>query len=386
MLKPKILFIISNLESGGVSKSMSTLLTVIDKTKYDLSVLIVNPTGVFMSMLPSDITVLHDAKTALFFSKFPNNLFGLVAKGHLFAAVLRFVAAFLMIFNKGIGARLLSKGIVSLPETYDLAVDFNGQQQLYYLVDRVRATVKVSFFHNDYSKWDYYYAMDRKYYPKVDKIYTVSDTCVAALKKYFPIQSSKIGLFENISSLELINELALFPIEEMGVHSIVTVGHLTERKGTRLALDVAEILKNNGFEFRWYFVGQDSKDFDYIEIVQSKGLEAYIHFVGVTPNPYPYVKNADIMVHLASFEGKSIALDEAKLLAKPIVVTNFSTVNDQFEHDYNATITSFEAATIAQDVTELLTNTNLRTKYKQNLEHDRKSNQTELEKLYQLLS
>jgi glycosyltransferase involved in cell wall biosynthesis len=384
-MKKKILFIVSNLESGGVSKSMSTLLTVIDKTKYDISVLIVNPTGVYMSLLPSDITVLQDVKTALFFSKFPNNLFGLIAKGHLFAAVLRFIAAFLMIFNKGLGARLLSKGIVSLPETYDLAVDFNGQQQLYYLVDRVEAKVKVSFFHNDYSKWDYYYAMDRKYYPKVDKIFTVSDTCVAALKKYFPTQSSKIGLFENISSLKLINELALFPIEEMGVHSIVTVGHLTERKGTRLALDVAEILKNNGIEFRWYFVGQDSKDFNYDQIVKSKGLEEYIHFVGVTPNPYPYVKNAKIMVHLASFEGKSIALDEAKLLAKPVIVTDFSTVHDQFEHDYNATITSFVATTIAQDVTELLTNSALRIKYSQNLELDRKSNHTELEKLYQLI-
>jgi glycosyltransferase involved in cell wall biosynthesis len=384
-MKKKILFIVSNLESGGVSKSMSTLLTVIDKTKYDISVLIVNPTGVYMSLLPSDITVLQDVKTALFFSKFPNNLFGLIAKGHLFAAVLRFIAAFLMIFNKGLGARLLSKGIVSLPETYDLAVDFNGQQQLYYLVDRVEAKVKVSFFHNDYSKWDYYYAMDRKYYPKVDKIFTVSDTCVAALKKYFPTQSSKIGLFENISSLKLINELALFPIEEMGVHSIVTVGHLTERKGTCLALDVAEILKNNGIEFRWYFVGQDSKDFNYDQIVKSKGLEEYIHFVGVTPNPYPYVKNAKIMVHLASFEGKSIALDEAKLLAKPVIVTDFSTVHDQFEHDYNATITSFVATTIAQDVTELLTNSALRIKYSQNLELDRKSNHTELEKLYQLI-
>lgn len=384
-MKKKILFIISNLESGGVSKSMSTLLTVIDKNKYDVSVLIVNPIGVFMSLLPSDVTVLKDSKTSLFLSKFPNNLFGLVSKGYFYAAVLRLIAAVVMIFNKGTGARLLSKGIVSLPDAYDLAVDFNGQQQLYYLVDRVRAKVKVSFFHNDYSKWDYYYAMDKKYYPKVAKIYTVSDTCVAAMKKYFPSEASKIALFENISSLELINELALFPIEEMGIHSIVTVGHLTERKGTRLALEVAEILKNNKLQFRWYFVGQDSKDFNYDQIVKSKGLEEYIHFIGVTPNPYPYVKNAKIMVHLASFEGKSIALDEAKLLAKPIVVTDFSTVHDQFEHDYNATITSFVATTIAQDVTELLTNSVLRIKYSQNLELDRKSNHTELEKLYQLI-
>ncbi|MGZ9675081.1 glycosyltransferase [Flavobacterium sp. GNP001] len=383
-MKKKILFIVSNLESGGVSKSMSTLLTVIDKSRFDVSVLIINPTGVFMSLLPSDVTVLKDAKTALFFSKFPNNLLSLIAKGHLFAALLRFVAAFVMIFNKGIGAKLLSKGILTLHDHYDLAVDFNGQQQLYYLVDRVQATVKVSFFHSDYSKWDYYYEMDREYFSKVDKIFTISDICVASLQKYFPNEASKIELFENISSLELINELGSIPID-MGINSIVTVGHLTKLKGTLLALEVAEILKNKGIKFQWYFVGQDSKDFDYVQIVKSKGLKEYIHFVGVTPNPYPYIKNATIMVHLSSFEGKSIALDEAKLLAKPIVVTNFSTVNDQFMHRYNATITSFEPTTVAQDVSDLLNDANLRTKYSKNLEQDRKSNQCELEKLYQLL-
>ena len=383
-MKKRILFIISNLESGGVSKSMSTLLTIIDKSRFDVSVLIVNPTGVFMSLLPSDVTVLKDAKTALFFSKFPNNLFSLIVNGHLFAAVLRFIAAIVMIFNKGIGAKLLSKGIFTLPDHYDLAVDFNGQQQLYYLVDRVQATVKVSFFHSDYSKWDYYYEMDRKYFPKVDKIFTISDICVTALRKYFPHEATKIELFENISSLELINELGSVPID-MGVNSIVTVGHLTKLKGTLLALEVAEILKNKGIKFQWYFVGQDSKDFDYAQMVKSKGLKEYIHFIGVTPNPYPYIKNATIMVHLSSFEGKSIALDEAKLLAKPIVVTNFSTVNDQFVHNYNATITSFDATAIGQDITALLTNSALRTKYSQNLEHDRKSNHAELEKLYQLI-
>jgi glycosyltransferase involved in cell wall biosynthesis len=302
----------------------------------------------------------------------------------LFAALLRFIAAVVMIFNKGIGAKLLSKGIFILPDHYDLAVDFNGQQQLYYLVDRVQATVKVSFFHSDYSKWDYYYEMDRKYFPKVDKIFTISDICVSSLQKYFPNEASKIELFENISSLELINELGSVPIE-MSINSIVTVGHLTKLKGTLLALEVAEILKNKGIKFQWYFVGQDSKDFDYVQMVKSKGLKENIHFVGVTPNPYPYIKNATIMVHLSSFEGKSIALDEAKLLAKPIVVTNFSTVNDQFMHRYNATITSFEPTTVAQDVSDLLNDVNLRTKYSQNLEQDRKSNQCELEKLYQLL-
>ena len=50
MNKKKVLFIISNMESGGVSKSMSSLLNVIDTNRYDVSVFITNPTGVFMEL------------------------------------------------------------------------------------------------------------------------------------------------------------------------------------------------------------------------------------------------------------------------------------------------------------------------------------------------
>ena len=191
-LAHKILFIISNLESGGVSKSITSLLNVIDTDRYDVDVLIVNPTGIFLELLPKNINILSDFKTQLFFSKFPNNLILLVKNGFLYSAMLRLVAGFCMLFNKGFGAKLLSRGIVKINKKYDLAVDYNGQQQLYYLVDHVRAAVKVSFFHSDYSKWDFYYSMDKQYYPKVDKIYTVSETCVTSLKKYFPAQESKI--------------------------------------------------------------------------------------------------------------------------------------------------------------------------------------------------
>lgn len=384
-MKKSILFIISNLESGGVSKSMSSLLNVVDTSIYDVDCFILNPSGVFLSSIPKSVNVISDERTALVFSKFPTNIFNLVQKGWMIDAFLRTLAAFFMLFNKGIGGWLLSRRIQKIKKQYDLAVDYNGQHQLYYLADRVRSTVKVSFFHSDYSKWDYYYTMDRRYFSKVDKIFTISDTCVAALQEYFPKEASKIELFENISSLELINELGSEPMD-MGFNSIVTVGHLTKLKGTLLALEVAEILKNNGIEFQWYFVGQDSKDYDYAQIVKSKGLNEYIHFVGVTTNPYPYIKNATIMVHLASFEGKSIALDEAKILCKPIVVTNFSTVNDQFQNGYNASIVSFNAHEIAETLLELVNTPSLQQQYSQNLRIDCKDNSHEIQKLYHLIN
>ena len=145
------------------------------------------------------------------------------------------------------------------------------------------------------------------------------------------------------------------------------------------------MLKKSGLDFKWYFVGQNTHDHDYVGLVQKYGLQEHIVFVGVTSNPYPYLKKATIIVHTSYFEGKSIALDEAKLFCKPIVVTNFSTVNDQFQHRYNATISPFDIAVIAKNVIDLLTDKNLQKIYENHLKKDRKSNENEIEKLYRLI-
>ena len=73
-MKKKILFIISNMESGGVSKSLTSLLNVIDTNKFNVDVFILNPEGIYMELIPSNIKIITNKKTTLFFSSFPFNL------------------------------------------------------------------------------------------------------------------------------------------------------------------------------------------------------------------------------------------------------------------------------------------------------------------------
>ena len=58
-----------------------------------------------------------------------------------------------------------------------------------------------------------------------------------------------------------------------------------------------------------------------------------MHFIGSRENPYPYIKNSDVIIQSSRFEGKSIVLDEAKILSKPIVATNYTTVRDQLKNE-----------------------------------------------------
>ena len=81
---------------------------------------------------------------------------------------------------------------------------------------------------------------------------------------------------------------------------------------------------------------------------------------GLTPNPYPYMKRADLLVQPSRVEGKSIVLDEAKILGKAIVVTNYPSVYDQIEDGVTGIITGMEPEQIADGIQRVLEDAGLR--------------------------
>lgn len=386
--KKSILFLIGSLESGGVSKSMVSLLNTIDRKKYDVFLWIGNPSGLFYELLPNDIHLLSDKRITLLL-KGVSGLSRLLRHGYLllfFGSLLRLVVS---TFNKAYAGWLLAKLMPNIckREEFDLIVDYNGQQQLYYMVDKLKGKKKISFFHSDYSKWPFYYDMDKRYYPKIDYIYTISDICVQSLKKYFPYQEDKIGIMENILSPQLIEKMSEKQMSDMNVYKseikILTIGHISHNKGSDLAIRAAAILKIRGIKFKWFFLGKEIENFR--DLIIELGVTEQITYLGMRVNPYPYLKQADLYVHPSLFEGKSIALDEAKILCKPIVVTNFSTVKDQFEDRKNASICEMSPESITNAIEELLVKPELALQYRTHLKSHMIDNTSEVEKLYRLI-
>ena len=114
-------------------------------------------------------------------------------------------------------------------------------------------------------------------------------------------------------------------------------------------------------------------------------LYNYVTFLGVKSNPYPFIYGADMIVHPSQFEGKSIALDEAKLLCKPIVVTDYSTVLDQFTDNYNGVICTMDEDSLYTSIIKVFENKDLAQTLVRNLNKDMKSNVDEINKLYSIL-
>jgi glycosyltransferase involved in cell wall biosynthesis len=90
---------------------------------------------------------------------------------------------------------------------------------------------------------------------------------------------------------------------------------------------------------------------------------------------------------LPSFsEGKSISLEEAKLLHKPIVVTNFSSAKDQIDNGVTGLIADMNAISIAEKVEQLISNSSLQEDLINNLKNTTFGTENEVTKFYNLIS
>lgn len=388
-MKPSILFLVSNMESGGVSKSMASLLNVIDRKRFRVAVLISSPTGVNMPLIPNDVEIITDPRI-IYLTRGVKGLKPLLRHGHPLLAAGSLLRMLLSRVSRSVAGRLLA-WLMPVPQaaagSWDLIIDYNGQHQLYYMATKLQGRRKATFFHSDYSKWPYYHKADRHFLPLVDAIFTISPHCVKVMKEWFPGQRDKIHLFENISSPTVIHRLAQdAPVTPMptGVLNLVTVGHVQESKGSHWALDAIRILTSRGHDFHWTFVGKITDPAIPLK-AQELGIADRITFAGIQPNPYAYMARADIIVHPSQFEGKSIALDEAKILARPIVVTNFSTVNDQFTDHQDALICEMTPQDIADKIEHLANYPDERQRLSTYLQTHLRDNSSEVNKLYALI-
>ena len=88
--------------------------------------------------------------------------------------------------------------------------------------------------------------------------------------------------------------------------------------------------------------------------ISAAQLEPWLKLEGVKSNPYPYMKAAFAIVQPSRTEGKSIVLDEAKILGKAILTTNYPSVSDQLINEQNGLIVDINANAIAFGVERML--------------------------------
>ena len=387
-MKKQILFLCSDMRVGGFQKSLISLFQCLDYGKYDVDLLLLNPMGIFMDLIPKEVTILPCLVDSEYFMNGIKAMKSMLRKGKLKLAFSRAVSCLFWPFNKGVGAMIMVKAVPKLNKHYDVAIDYNGQHLLYYMVEKISANKKISYFHSDYKKWRYYEKMDRKYYNWVDAIVSVSDECVQSMKEIFPEYEDKIWCIENINSNKTVN---LFPINSNTFNDsfdgirIVTVGRVCYNKGYDIAAEALKKLKDAGYDVRWYMVGPIEDDAYCAKLMTQYVIGEDMMLLGATNNPYDYMRNADVIVHPSRFEGKAVAVEEAKILNKPIVATAYSTVMNQIVNEHTGLIVEMTGEAVFRGIERLICEPELRNRIIDAQKAECKGNEDEIWKLYKLI-
>lgn len=397
----RLLFIMDTFPLGGISKSLLALFNEIDN-EYEIDFLLMKKEGLFVPLIPKSVNVLTDVIEPEFRNPHPRNVikyFKSMKFKRWFSWCNFSLRCTLAKLTGGLGKMVctmdeyIGKHSCAISKHYDGAIAYQGGRCIYYLVENVDADVKIGYVHNDYSASEVDNIMkpsDMRYFPKLDSIVTISPECLASLYREFPSLQDRCVVVENICSPKMIKSMAdrgeSFNDGYKG-YRLITMGRFDiNQKGIDYAVAACKILKERGLNFKWYFLGDGNERPQVEKLINEANVQDIFILLGAKTNPYGYIKDADVYVQPSRFEGKSVALDEVKAMSKPIVVTNFSTVFDQFTDQKTALISTMEPIDIADNIQKLLTDTNKRKTLVFNLQHEKVGNEEQVEVFKSLLN
>lgn len=356
-MKKRVLFLIDSLTCGGAEKSLISLLPLLDYSQVDVDLLMFKRGGVFEKYVPQQVRVIsHRLYGSGFVDRLSQRLHQMC-----FSWNLRFG-------KKRHGAethwRAMHQAVMPLEGQYDVAIAYQQGMPTFFLATKVNAAKKVAWINADVLAAGYDMDYCKQFYDKMDAVVAVSQKLFDLLSVRASWMQDKLHCVYDIINPEVVRTLAQEQVTDMNpvgdALSIVTVGRLTKPKNHLLALDAAHILKDNGLDFVWYFVGEGEMRTAIEQRIADLGLADNVILLGLKENPYPYMAKADVYVQTSAFEGFGMTIAEAKMLHRPVVSTNFDVIHDQIVDHQNGLIADMTPQSVAEKILELMADEELR--------------------------
>lgn len=392
-MKKKLLFVIPALQLGGAEKSFVNLLNVIDYDKFDVDVFLFTKTGFFLELIPEQVTLLQESADFRNFSKpFFKSLASFWRKPFLLVNKLLFTINNIISENSVVAEqtnwKYLRHFFPIIEKEYDVAIGYLEKSSNYFAIEKTKAKKKIAWIHTDLENLGINFNLEKPFLNQFNFIVTVSEGLSNRLSEKLPDLKKRIKTIENINSKDLILKLAneFVPQEfDSRYFNIIFVGRLAKEKGLSNAINAVAMLLSRGHKVRFYLVGSGDQKNDLMELAVKKNIVNSIYFLGSRSNPYPYIKNSHLFLLTSFYEGKSIALEEAKLLQLPAVITCFTSAKDQIVSNKNGLIVEMNSSAIADAIERIFKNSSLQKQFRENLS-SLKGNENEVKKLYELIN
>ncbi|NOU87843.1 glycosyltransferase [Paenibacillus sp. LMG 31460] len=386
-----------DMEVGGVERSLVSMLDHFDYKEHAIDLMLYKHQGEFMNLINHKTNLLGEIPQYTTFRKsiaktfqdrqYTIGLSRILSKIHaeMFGRIRRVAEP--GYYQMQLMWKYALPYLPQIEKEYDAAISYLWPH--YFIAHKIKAKKKIAWIHTDYSNVETNVKMDLEMWRKFDHIVAVSDACKDSfLSKYGELES-KVVVIENITSPDFIrnmaNKEAAAPMVNDDRFKLVTVARLSHAKGIDNAVKALRVLNDKGYrDIVWYIVGYGGDEAAIKELIASNDLNDQFILLGKKINPYPYIKACDLYVQPSRYEGKAVTVTEAKILGKPILITNYATAKSQVEDGYDGVISELSIEGIVDGIEKLYKDVELRKELSTNCESTDYSNSYELEKLYRL--
>ncbi|MEM0906054.1 MAG: glycosyltransferase [Pseudomonadota bacterium] len=219
--------------------------------------------------------------------------------------------------------------------------------------EKVRPRRRIHFIRNTIDRCDPSGQLARRIAANsgnVDAYICVSDAARDALLASVPQIARRVHVVPNLLDAAAMRARAKeqdpFPTRTDRTR-VLTVARLSERaKGLHRMVRVHQALRARGIDFDWYVLGDGDDRAPFEAAIKTAGLSDRMHLVGRHSNPYPFIAHADLVAVLSHYEGLSGAINEAKVLGRPVIATDVGGAREQLSGGGGLVVRSEDSAIV----------------------------------------
>ena len=341
----RILIAIHYLEIGGAETSLMGLLDSMDWSKVSVDLFVYSHRGELMGMIPSQVNLLPEIPE---YAQIERPLKDVLCSRYWRIALARLIAKlqfrhYIKRNSPKDGSAIFSyvaKNVTPLlpninPHTkYDVAVSYLAPHDI--VLNKVNAAKKICWVHTDYTSIDVDTCLELPVWSGYDKITAVSGSVSDAFLATFPSLHDKMQIIPNRVSESFVKKRAAeippsevekeMPIEA-GEVRLLSVGRFTKAKNFDSVPEICKRIWESGVKVRWYIIGFGSDGQLIQRRITEAGMEGKVILLGKKSNPYPYMLSCDFYVQPSRYEGSPMTLLEAMSLGRPVIVTEYPTLD-----------------------------------------------------------
>ena len=338
----KILFFIDGITGGGAEKVLRTLVNNMDQSKFEITVQTLEDVDPKQYLAPGiRYKAINRCKTPL--------------GRKLFHYWVRLCAELKWLYP------------LCIRDDYDIEVAYLECAPTKILSGSTNQKAqKIAWLHCDLEKR----GMDnpkkaKAWYDRYDKVVCVSETVKRSFHKVIGSSTDACILYNVNDETDILSKAEAFEVDKPEPVTFLTVGRLSYEKGNDRLLDACKMLKDAGYAFNIWLVGDGPEREKLMQKASDSGLDEQVSFLGFQTNPYPYIKTADVIVTPSRYEGFSTVVTEAMILGKSVVTTPCSGMDELLGDNEFGLITEDSVEGIYQGMKKMLENPELRAHYAQ---------------------